>query len=162
MILFAGVLLIKYWEEERWSILFLCIMMVFYKNSLDTNFPLNATKILESNSETKKARQAEFFKDVNDLSKILRDVPEIYSQYNLSIFLQDTIRTKPLTLATKECSTKNKDCLLLIAPELTDEELWPKERILGIQKEFESLGAIRLYKGRISEIWQLTNVRNTN
>lgn len=162
MILFTGVLLIKYWKEERWSILFLCIMMVFYKNSLDTNFPLNATKILESNSETKKALQAEFFKDVNDLSEILRDVPEIYSQYNLSIFLQDTIRTKPLTLTTKECSTKKKDCLLLIAPELTDEELWPKERILGIQKEFESFGAIRLYKGRISEIWQLTNVRNTN
>ncbi len=81
---------------------------------------------MESNSETKKALQAEFFKDVNDLSKILREVPEIYSQYNLSIFLKDTIRTKPLTLATKECSTKNKDCLLLIAPELTDEELGPK------------------------------------
>lgn len=155
MVLFTGVLLIKNWKETRWSILFLCIMMVFYKNSLDSNFPLDPMKILESRLETKKTQQEEFLKDAIEISKITQNKSVIYSQYNLSIFLPDSIQTKPLTLATKDCSAKNKDCLMLIAPELTDEELWPKDRILLIQLEFERLGAKKTYTGRVSELWYL-------
>jgi hypothetical protein len=132
-------------------------MLLFYKNSLDANFPLNIEKVESSVLPEKKQYFLMFSEDLKQIRGEMTDTKLIYSQYNLSIFLPDHIRTKPLATIISECQTIKKDCYLFVAPDLTDEILWPKERIISIRNSFEALGAKKIFSGKIAELWYLKN-----
>lgn len=157
MVLYSGVILIKRFEEKRSSFLFLCFMLLFYKNSLDANFPLSVDKIESSVLPEKKEYFLMFSEDLKHIPSKIIDTKLIYSQYNLSIFLPDHIRTKPLGTLHSDCPMTKTNCYLLIAPDLTDEVLWPKERIIAIRNSFEKLGGQKIFQGKIVELWSLGN-----
>ncbi|MBM9548873.1 DUF2079 domain-containing protein [Leptospira sp. 201903074] len=170
-VLYTGILWIQSEKKISISFAFLILTCLFWKNSLDYNFPLD-TKIESpyANSEIRKEIQSEL-KDVNvvllggdkevekflvkNQSKIERIF--VFSQYNLSFFLTDKAKTYPLEQiknAESICKITNV-CYAVFASEFTDKVLWPSSRILEYKKELENKNGILVWKGKQIEVWKL-------
>lgn len=46
-------------------------------------------------------------------------------------------------------------CYVVLAPEFTDEVLWPKSRVLVYRKQLEDQNGNFVWKGKQIEVWKL-------
>ncbi|TGM59179.1 DUF2079 domain-containing protein [Leptospira vanthielii] len=198
-VLYAGILWIQSEKKISTSFALLILTCLFWKNSLDHNFPLD-TKIESpyANSEIREEIQSDL-KETNALllgedkeaEKFLQKIqtagsvgriqyqtknsPQttnphptlntiennkkifVFAQYNLSFFVTDKIKTYPIEQiknATSICKMANL-CYVVLAPEFTDEVLWPKSRVLVYRKQLEDQNGNFVWKGKQIEVWKL-------
>nr|WP_269155340.1 DUF2079 domain-containing protein [Leptospira mtsangambouensis] len=81
----------------------------------------------------------------------------VFAQYNLSFYITDKTTTYPLEQIKNSSSICKKAnvCYVVIAPEFTDEFLWPKSRILEYKNELETQKGVFVWKGKKIEVWKL-------
>lgn len=186
-ILYSGILWIRSEKKLTLSFAFLILTCLFWKNSLDQNYPLN-TKIESpwKNPTIQKEIQSDL-KEVNltlisthkgpifgepkeklnpknpTYSNEPLDLKEntnrifVFAQYNLSFYITDKTKTYPLEQIKNSSSICKKAnvCYVVMAPEFTDEILWPKSRILEYKKELENQKGVFIWKGQQVEVWKL-------
>lgn len=186
-VLYTGILWIQSKRKISISSAFLILTCLFWKNSLDQNFPLD-TKI--KSPWANQTIQMEIQSDLKEMNSILlsdyqkpipwepekiQNSPQItkppqtmnllektngifvFTQYNLSFFVTEKIKTYPLEQiknAESICKTA-KVCYAVLAPEFTDQVLWPRSRILDYKKELEGKKGILVWKGKQIEVWKL-------
>lgn len=186
-ILYSGILWIQSEKKTSPTFIFFMLACLFWKNSLDQNYPLN-TKI--ESPWKNPTIQREIQSDLKEVNLILlsknkepipwkpdeKQIPEIlkylnlpsdlkensnrifvFSQYNLSFYLADKTTTYPLEQIKHSSSICKKAnvCYMVMAPEFTDEILWPKSRILEYKKELENQKGVFVWKGNQIEVWKL-------
>ncbi|PJZ46715.1 DUF2079 domain-containing protein [Leptospira brenneri] len=186
-ILYTGILWIQSGKKITTTVAFFLLTCLFWKNSLDQNFPLN-TKI--ESPWKNPVMQEEIQSDLQDFNQILLSNPKepfprvskktensqgktnplqsfnanestkeifVFSQYNLSFFVSDKVKTYPIEQiknAESICERANV-CYMAIAPEFTDTLLWPSSRILEYKKKLENKMGFLVWKGKQIEVWQL-------
>ncbi|MCW7469941.1 DUF2079 domain-containing protein [Leptospira kanakyensis] len=186
MILYTGILWIQSEKKISLSFSFLILTCLFWKNSLDQNFPMDSNIKSPWKNEAIENEVREDFKTANTLilSHSLKIIPQtintnlhpntnsnpendknqkikngtfVFSQYNLSFLITDQTKTYPLEQIKNAPSICEKTyfCYVVMAPEFTDEVLWPKSRILEYKKELENQNGSFVWKGRQIEIWKL-------
>ncbi|TGK82580.1 DUF2079 domain-containing protein [Leptospira noumeaensis] len=182
-ILYTGILWIQSEKKISLSFAFLILTCLFWKNSLDQNFPLdtnikspwnqpNLEEIREDLKKTNTLILSNPLKDIsentnlnsnimsnsdNDKNQKIEKGVFIFSQYNLSFQITDQVKTYPLEQIKNASSICKKTyfCYVVLSPEFTDEILWPKSRILEYKKELENQNGSLVWKGRQIEIWKL-------
>ncbi|PKA23379.1 DUF2079 domain-containing protein [Leptospira sp. mixed culture ATI2-C-A1] len=191
-ILYTGILWIQSEKKISLSFAFLILTCLFWKNSLDQNFPLD-TNI---KSPWKQPNLEEFREDLKKanlliLTDPLKVIPQntninlnpkatsysgndqnqktnidifVFSQYNLSFQISDKTKTYPLEQIRNAPSIcKNADiCFAVMAPEFTDEILWPQTRILSYKKELEEQKGSLVWKGNQIEVWQIPTTKENS
>ncbi|MBM9589598.1 DUF2079 domain-containing protein [Leptospira sp. 201903075] len=185
-VLYTGILWLQSAKKISLSFAFLILACLFWKNSLDQNFPLNTnikspwanpamekeiqadlevvnplllSQLQESISlESKKVENSLQKANSNQSIDTIENTERIFvfSQYNLSFFISDRIKTYPLEQIKNSgsiCKTKNI-CYAVFVPDFTDEILWPKSRILTYKKEWEDQKGYLFWKGKQVEVWK--------
>lgn len=185
-VLYTGILWIQSKRKISLSFAFLILACLFWKNSLDQNFPLNTNikspwanptiekeiqfdltvvnPLLLSNPQESISLESEKVENSSQKAKSnqSKDATEntaeifVFSQYNLSFFISDRIKTYPLEQiknAKSICRAENI-CYAVFSPDFTDEVLWPKSRILTYKKEWEDQKGYLAWKGKQVEIWK--------
>lgn len=182
-ILYTGILWIQSEKKTSLSFAFLILTCLFWKNSLDQNFPLdtnikspwNQPNLEEIRKDLKKTNKLilsnplkAISQNTNLNSNIMTNSDKdknlkiekgvfVFSQYNLSFQITDQVKTYPLEQiknASSICKKANF-CYVVFSPEFTDEILWPKSRILEYKKELENQKGVFVWKGKQIEVWQL-------
>ncbi|EOQ95675.1 putative membrane protein [Leptospira wolbachii serovar Codice str. CDC] len=185
-VLYTGILWIQSAKKTSTSFAFLILACLFWKNSLDPNFPLDTNIKSPWEHPTIEKEVQSDWKEINpillshhqerislDLKKTenssqtinppetmnARDKREgifVFSQYNLSFFVSDKTKTYPLEqIKNSESICKMSNiCYAVLAPEFTDEILWPKSRILAYRKELEDQKRQMIWKGKQIEVWE--------
>ncbi|TGL44941.1 DUF2079 domain-containing protein [Leptospira perdikensis] len=183
-ILYAGILWILSEKKISISFAFFILACLFWKNSLDQNFPLDIN--IKSPWENPSV-QKDIHSDLKEINSILLskskgqvllegenhlqslDIEKntlgifVFSQYNLSFWITDRTKTYPLEQVKNSrsiCKTANV-CYMVLAEGFTDEILWPKSRILEYKKEFENQKGFLIWKGKQTEVWQLPSIQGT-
>lgn len=186
-LLYSGILWIQSEKKINLSFAFLILTCLFWKNSLDQNYPLNTKIVSPWKNPT---IQKEIQSDLKEVNLILLstfkepifgepkdqlnpkkptypneplDLKEkanrifVFAQYNLSFYITDKATTYPLEQIQNAYSIYKKAnvCYVVMAPEFTDEILWPKSRILEYKKELENQKGSLVWKGKQIEVWKL-------
>lgn len=167
-LLYSGILWLKSEKQISLPLVYLIITCLFWKNSMDQNFPL-VTQSKEHWYDSKV--QAEVKEDLPYANRILQSEAEkiltnkvsqsieqiVFSQYNLSFFINDKVTLYPLEKLQngKEICKDSNRCYVVLAPELTDTILWPKQRILDIFAEAKTRNHQKIWQGKQVEVWAL-------
>lgn len=186
-LLYSGILWIQSEKKINLSFAFLILTCLFWKNSLDQNYPLNTKIVSPWKNPT---IQKEIQSDLKEVNLILLstfkepifgepkdqlnpknptypneplDLKEkanrifVFAQYNLSFYITDKATTYPLEQIQNAYSICKKAnvCYVVMAPEFTDEILWPKSRILEYKKELENQKGSLVWKGKQIGVWKL-------
>ncbi|TGL87684.1 DUF2079 domain-containing protein [Leptospira congkakensis] len=183
-ILYTGILWIQSEKKISLSFAFLILTCLFWKNSLDQNFPLDTNIKSPWKNEAIENEVREDLKNANllILSNPLKIISPntnldpnttsnlgndknlktkkgicVFSQYNLSFQITDQVKTYPLEQIKNAASIceKASHCYMVLAAEFTDEILWPKSRILEYKKELENQNGSLVWKGEQIEVWKL-------
>ncbi|WP_322113652.1 DUF2079 domain-containing protein [Leptospira limi] len=168
-LLYGGILWLKSKKQISLPIVFLILACLFWKNSMDQNFPLEAQ--LEKNLYDPKI-QSQVIEDLphangilqTEAAKVLSNRTNqateqiVFSQYNLSFFINDKVTLYPLEQLRngKEICDQTKICYVVLAPEFTDTILWPKQRILDTFAEAKTLNDQKIWQGKQIEVWALS------
>nr|WP_322113482.1 DUF2079 domain-containing protein [Leptospira soteropolitanensis] len=186
MILYTGILWIQSEKKINFSFAFLILTCLFWKNSLDQNFPLDPKMespwqnpgLEEEIREDIKRTNSLFFSQMEKIPSQIQNTEInsgsvkrvtkqnrifVFSQYNLSFLITDQIKTYPLEQIKNSlpiCKNANV-CYAVFAKEFTDEILWPQSRILEYKKEVENREGVLVWKGKQVEVWQLLEPTKT-
>ncbi|TGL56061.1 DUF2079 domain-containing protein [Leptospira kemamanensis] len=167
-LLYSGILWLKSEKQISLPLVYLILACLFWKNSMDQNFPL-VTQSKEHWYDSKV--QAEVKEDLPYANGILQTEAEkesthsankrkeqiVFSQYNLSFFINDKVTLYPLEKLQngKEICDQTKLCYVVLAPEFTDTILWPKQRILDTFAEAKTRNHQKIWQGKQIEVWKL-------
>lgn len=165
-VLYTGILWIKSKKEIQLPLAYLILACLFWKNSLDPNFPLGTEKpstwydpIIQSEvTEDLTRANALVTSDANQFSEVVSEIDKIvFSQYNLSFFITDKARLYPLEHLQNQseiCNPTNV-CYVVIAPNFTNPTLWPKSRILDYLEKINLKQDQKIWQGKQIEVWAL-------
>ncbi|MCW7504977.1 DUF2079 domain-containing protein [Leptospira sp. 1 VSF14] len=168
-LLYSGILWLKSKKQISLPIVYLILACLFWKNSMDQNFPLEA----QSNQKWYDPKvQSEVTEDLPHANGILQSEAGkvssnrtnqaieqiVFSQYNLSFFINDQVKLYPLEKLTnhKEICDQITLCYVVLAPEFTDTILWPKQRILDTFVNSKPLNHQKIWQGKQIEVWALS------
>ncbi|TGL22457.1 DUF2079 domain-containing protein [Leptospira yanagawae] len=164
-LLYSGILWLKSEKQISLPIVFLILSCLFWKNAMDQNFPLKT----ESKETWYDQRvQSEVVEDLimaNTIlnsdshpiqSKVPSNEPIVFSQYNLAFFITEKTKLYPLEHLPnqKEICRETNVCYVVIAPQFTDEKLWPKKRIFDTFEGSKFLPLQKIWQGKQVEVWK--------
>ncbi|XDD47217.1 DUF2079 domain-containing protein [Leptospira sp. WS39.C2] len=168
-LLYSGIVWLKSKKEISLPIVYLILACLFWKNSMDQNFPLEAqskqnwydpkvqNEVREDLPYANGILQTEAGKVSSNITN--QSIEQIvFSQYNLSFFITEKVKLYPLEKLQnkKEICDQTTLCYVVMAPELTDTILWPKQRILETFAESKTLEYQKIWQGKQIEVWKLT------
>ncbi|TGN20673.1 DUF2079 domain-containing protein [Leptospira idonii] len=152
-LLFSGLVWIRTRKPLPLWLLFLSIGLIFAKNSLDGNFPLTLGK--ETSNQNTIETSETLRKELHLGMKTIPSEEIVYSQYNLSFYVPKENPVRPLERIGSECGgKKNNVCYIILSPEFTKEELYPKERLKALSLGLVENKAEKLFQGKLIEVWK--------
>ncbi len=168
-VLFSGVVWLKNKKEIPYWGFFLIIGLIFYKNSLDGNYPLHFhNENIQNEIELLQKEKGKIIQtELAESKKSIQKDGIVYSQYNLSFYVSKEIPVRPIRLLESECfREQNKtdliskqnhhhSCYVIMAPDFTDPVFHPKEEFLRMRTGLQEKKAERIYQGRMVEVWKL-------
>ncbi len=153
------------WIKEKkniphWMALVI-LALVVWKNSQDTNYPLNPTQVqnrmmVNSGIQTKGNLKNQIKEELDEQMQTLVVSKDAYlfSQYNLSFFLPKENALLPLSkLELQDKLCQKKECYLILAPKLTFDILVTEKKLKTISENIHN--GNKLYQGEMIEIWKL-------
>ncbi|ABZ93294.1 Hypothetical protein LBF_0762 [Leptospira biflexa serovar Patoc strain 'Patoc 1 (Ames)'] len=163
-LLYTGIVWAKSKRQVSLPFLYFILACVFWRNSLDQNFPL-ATESKEQWYDPKV--QSEVVHDLHFVNEEMKQNPIqpskeiiVFSQYNVSFLITEKAKVYPLTHLSNQSQICKGEriCYLVVAPNLTNQTLWPTKRILNHRDEVTSLPKTKLvWQGKQVEVWNLSN-----
>ncbi|TGL68800.1 DUF2079 domain-containing protein [Leptospira levettii] len=167
-LLYSGILWLKSKKQISLPFVYLILACLFWKNSMDQNFPLEAktnTNWYDPKVQSEVSEDLPYANGIlqSEASKVSRNTGNqskeqiVFSQYNLSFYIQDKVTLYPLEQLhnAKEICDKTKSCYVVLAPELTNTTIWPKERILDTFAESKPFKLQKIWEGKQIEVWAL-------
>lgn len=168
-LLYSGILWLKSKKQISLPIVYLILACLFWKNSMDQNFPLEAKT--NTNWYDPKV-QSEVIEDLphangillTEAGKVSSNITNqskeqiVFSQYNLSFSINDKVILYPLEKlqnGNQICNESNI-CYVVLAPEFTDTILWPKKRILDTIDMSKTWNHQKIWQGKQIEVWALS------
>ncbi|BDA79835.1 hypothetical protein LPTSP3_g27650 [Leptospira kobayashii] len=166
-VLFSGVVWLRNKKEIPYWGFFLIVGLIFYKNSLDGNYPLHfqkesiQTEIQLQQKQTERTVQTELLES----KKSIPNNGVVYSQYNLSFYVSKEIPVRPIRLFESECfqeqigtkSTSKQNlphsCYVILSPDFTEPVFHPKEELLRLRAKLLEKKAELIYEGNLVEVW---------
>jgi len=169
-VLFSGVLWIGKKKEIPYWGMFLILGLIFYKNSLDGNYPMNLNKQnIKTEAEIQRREiKNKIGKELEEAKNMIRNDGIVYSQYNLSFYAPKDIPVRPIRLFETECLPKSdlddsagklgsvSFCYVMMAPGFTDEAFHPKQEFLETEILLREKKAKSIYQGSFVELWKLS------
>lgn len=152
-LLYASTLWIKEIKQLSPWVFFLLLSLVFFRNSQDSNFPIDISKL--NPGVQQENMNSEVRSELSEIKKkdLISGESILFSQYNLSFFMPSNTLLYPLNqshLKNKLC--KRNICYLVIAPKFTEEKLVSSEFIASKREDF--LTGSKIFQGKWIEIWK--------
>ncbi|TGM01364.1 DUF2079 domain-containing protein [Leptospira jelokensis] len=164
-LLYSGILWLRSKKEISLPIVCLILSCLFWKNALDQHFPLEIKSKNQWFDQTIQSEVVEDLPRANEIliseshpihSQSLKQNPIVFSQYNLSFLITDKTKVYPLEKIEKqnEICRETNICYVVIAPQFTDEKLWPKKRILDLFGTSKPQLYQKIWQGKQIEVWK--------
>ncbi|MDF3820589.1 DUF2079 domain-containing protein [Leptospira sp. 96542] len=150
-LLYSSILWIKSNVSIGLRFLLISLLLIFYKNSLDSNFPiqLKQNEQIPLELSTKLQNEILLWQTNSELPKIA------YTQYNLGFFISKSIRIKPINLYHDQCKKAN-ECYIIVAPEATNEAIWPKTKFYSLEEDIKTnFNGKLIWEGELLHIWKV-------
>src|SRR5690606_12337098 len=150
-LLYSSILWIKSNVSIGLRFLLISLLLIFYKNSLDSNFPiqLKQNEQIPLELSTKLQNEILLWQTNSELPKIA------YTQYNLGFFISKSIRIKPINLYHDQCKKAN-ECYIIVASEATNEAIWPKTKFYSLEEDIKTnFNGKLIWEGELLHIWKV-------
>lgn len=168
-VLFSGLVWLRKKKEIPYWGFFLIVGLIFYKNSLDGNYPLHFQKENIRNEVELLEKEAgrTVRTELAESKKSIQNDGVVYSQYNLSFYVSKDIPVRPIRLFESDCfQERNRidlnskqdhhhSCYVIMAPNFADPVFHPKEEFLKIRDGLREKKAALIYQGHMIEVWKL-------